>query len=220
METTFISVEEHKKELEKAVTAEREKLMAISMQTILSICHMIDARDSDTQEHSQRVAKYSCMIARKMGWPDARVKMLENMALLHDIGKVGVKDGILHKPSELTDDEFNTMKDHTIIGASILEELLFIPGVSIGAKCHHERYDGNGYPYGLKGDEIPVEARIIGIADAFDAMNSRRIYAEKSEKEYIIRELKNGRGTQFDPYILDVFLEVLENNIFNVKGSS
>ncbi len=214
METNQISIEQHKKEMEKAVKAEREKLMTISMQTILSICHMVDARDSYTQEHSKRVAHYSCLMAKKLGWTTKRTKNLENMALLHDIGKVGVKDGILHKPSSLTDDEFTTMKDHTIIGASILEELTFIPGVSIGAKCHHERYDGKGYPYGLKGDEIPIEARIIGIADAFDAMNSRRVYSEKSEKKYILQELKNGRGTQFDPQLLDVFLEILEDMEF------
>lgn len=210
METNQISLEEHKRQLDQAVKAEREKLVAISMQTILSICHMVDAKDSYTQEHSQRVATYSCLIAKKLGWTTKRIKSLENMALLHDIGKVGVKDGILNKPSSLTDDEFTTMKDHTIIGASILEELTFIPGVSIGAKCHHERYDGTGYPYGLKGDEIPVEARIIGVADAFDAMNSRRVYSEKSEKKYIIQELENGRGTQFDPVVLDAFLEVLK----------
>ncbi len=211
METNLISLEEHKKQLDQAVKAERDKLVAISMQTILSICHMIDAKDSYTQEHSQRVAKYSCLIAKKLGWTSKRIKSLENMALLHDIGKVGVKDGILNKPTSLTDDEFTTMKDHTVIGANILEELTFIPGVSIGAKCHHERYDGKGYPYGLKGDEIPIEARIIGIADAFDAMNSRRVYSEKSEKKYILQELQNGRGTQFDPAILDVFLEILKD---------
>lgn len=214
MNREMISMEDHKKELEKAVLAEREKFMAIAMQTILSICHMVDARDSYTQEHSRRVADYSCMIGNKLGWSSNRIKSLEIMALLHDIGKVGVKDGILHKVGSLTDDEFTTMKDHTVIGASILEELSFLPGVSIGAKSHHERYDGKGYPYGLKGDEIPVEARIICIADAFDAMNSRRVYSEKSEKKYILQELRNGRGTQFDPLILDAFLEILETMDF------
>ena len=212
MDPNYISIEEHKKALDKAVKAEREKLAAISMQTILSICQMVEARDNYTFKHSERVAKYSCLIAKKMGWSSRRIKNLENMALLHDLGKVCVEDGILHKPSHLTDDEYMAIKDHTIIGASILEELSFLPGVSIGAKCHHERYDGTGYPYGLKGDEIPIEARIICIADAFDAMNSRRVYSEKSDKNYILRELEAGRGTQFDPVILDSFLEVLEEH--------
>lgn len=195
--------------LERSIKTEREKVTNVSMQTILSISNAVDAKDKYTRQHSQRVADYSIMIASKLGgWSRERIQQLHQIALVHDIGKIGVPDSILHKPGKLTDEEYEQMKMHTVLGGEILKDLSLIPNVALGAKYHHERYDGKGYPKGLKGTEIPIEARIIGIADAFDAMNSNRVYRDKRSGPYIYNELVKGRGTQFDPDILDVFLPI------------
>ena len=203
--------------LEKAVNAEHDKLMAMTTQTILSISNAVDARDSYTKRHSSRVAEYSVILAKSLGWDARRLEQLYNIALLHDIGKIGVSDSILKKHTSLTDEEYEAIKQHAVIGGEILKDLTLLPNASIGAVSHHERYDGTGYPYGLKGAQIPLEARIIGIADAFDAMNSSRVYRSKMMPGYILKELQAGRGRQFDPELLDKFLpiaeQILESNV-------
>lgn len=203
--------------LEKAVNAEHDKLMAMTTQTILSISNAVDARDAYTKRHSSRVAEYSVMLAKSLGWDARRMEQLYNIALLHDIGKIGVSDSILKKHASLTDAEYEAIKQHAVIGGEILKDLTLLPNASIGAISHHERYDGTGYPYGLKGAQIPLEARIIGIADAFDAMNSSRVYRSKMAPGYILQELQAGRGRQFDPELLDKFLpiaeQILESNV-------
>ena len=203
--------------LEKAVNAEHDKLMAMTTQTILSISNAVDARDAYTKRHSSRVAEYSVMLAKSLGWDARRMEQLYNIALLHDIGKIGVSDSILKKHTALTDEEYEAIKQHAVIGGEILKDLTLLPNASIGAVSHHERYDGTGYPYGLKGAQIPLEARIIGIADAFDAMNSSRVYRSKMSPGYILQELQSGRGHQFDPELLDKFLpiaeKILESNV-------
>ena len=196
--------------LEKVVQAERKKVADISLQTILSISNAVDAKDKYTNQHSIRVATYSRAIARKLGWDEERIDNLNMIALLHDIGKIGIKDAILNKPDKLTDEEYEIMKQHTTIGAKILKELTILPNVSYGVKYHHERYDGKGYPNGLAGEAIPIEARIICIADAYDAMNSDRAYRTARDEAYIRQELVNGKGTQFDPELVDIFLSVLD----------
>lgn len=196
--------------LEKAVRAEHNKLMAMTTQTILSISNAVDTRDSYTKRHSSRVAEYSVLLAKAIGWDSARLEQLYNIALLHDIGKIGISDAILNKHAALNDEEYETIKKHTVIGSEILKDLTLLPNASIGAVSHHERFDGHGYPYGLKGGQIPIEARIIGIADAFDAMNSSRVYRTKMAPTTILQELRRGSGNQFDPELLEKFLPIAE----------
>lgn len=197
----------HKELLIASVTEERNRVSAISMQTILSISNAVDAKDSYTQEHSKRVSEYSVMIARKLGYDDKRIEEIRKIALLHDIGKIAVSDSILKKPARLTAEEYEVMKSHTTAGGQILKDLTIVENVSLGAMYHHEKYDGTGYPKGLSGEDIPIEARIIAVADAFDAMNSNRVYRKSLTKEKILAELENGKGKQFDPELIDLFMD-------------
>jgi len=198
--------------LENAIRKEREKVSSISMQTILSINNAVQAKDLYTGQHSQRVAHFACLTAEKLGWPQEKIRELNTIALLHDIGKIGVDENILNKPSKLSDDEYSQMKQHTVIGGNILKGLTLIPNVDLGAAHHHERYDGNGYPEKLKGENIPIEARIIGIADAFDAMSFSRVYRQKCDLDYVKNEIIKGKGSQFDPKITDAFIQVCDEN--------
>lgn len=198
--------------LEEAVRAEHEKVASVSMQTIIAINNAVQAKDLYTGQHSQRVAHFSCLIAKRLGWKKDDIEKLRIIALLHDIGKIGVDEDILNKPSRLTDDEYAQMKMHTTMGGAILKDLTLIPNIDLGATSHHERYDGRGYPEGLSGEDIPLEARIIGIADTFDAMNFSRVYRPKCDLDYVKSEMEKGRGTQFDPNLVDVFIEVCEEN--------
>lgn len=210
--------------LEEAVKAEHDKVTSISMQTILAINNAVQAKDTYTGQHSQRVSHFACLIAQKLGWAEDDINELRTIALLHDIGKIGVDEDILNKPSRLTDDEYVQMKQHTVMGGSILKDLTLIPNVDLGATFHHERYDGRGYPEGISGEDIPIEARIIGIADTFDAMNFSRIYRPRCDLDYVKGELQKGRGTQFDPELLDIFVQVCEENNwfrdFNIEDVS
>ena len=214
----FVSAKEYKSKevLEFSILEERNRVSTISLQTIMSISNAVDAKDKYTREHSQRVAEYSEMIAKSLNWSRARIKNLYEIALLHDIGKIGVKDSILNSPNKLSSEEFDLMKQHTVIGGDILKDLTILENVDLGAKYHHERYDGTGYPSGLAGKDIPIEARIITIADAFDAMNSDRVYRDKLSKEDILKELIDGKGKQFDPELLDLFLPYAKK-ILNYK---
>lgn len=171
----------------------------------------IDAKDSYTNGHSFRVAEYSREIARRLGWSEEETENVYYMALVHDIGKIGVPDSLLTKPSALTAEEYDLIKKHTTTGAKILEQFEGIPDVEMGAKYHHERYDGAGYCEGLKGEEIPLVARIIAVADAYDAMASSRVYRPSLPEEKIRQELENGKGTQFDPEIADIMLKMLDD---------
>jgi energy-coupling factor transport system substrate-specific component len=141
---------------------------------------------------------------------------------MHDIGKIGIPDSILNKPSRLTDEEYAEMKTHTTRGAEILKDFTLLDNVIDGAEYHHERYDGRGYPKGLKGEEIPLFARIIGVADAFDAMTANRVYRQKMDFDYVLGEMERGRGTQFDPRCVDILLKLIAdgridlNEIYNV----
>lgn len=196
--------------LQKAVRDEHNRVKDISIQTIMSISNAVDAKDKYTQAHSKRVSEYSRMIAKAMHLSNSRIEEIKEIALLHDIGKIAVSDAILNKPGRLTKDEFEIMKSHTTAGSDILRDLTILKNVDLGAKYHHERYDGTGYPNGLKGEEIPLEARIIGLADAFDAMNSNRVYRKRLAPSVIHKELLKGRGTQFDPDIVDAFMPIAD----------
>ena len=194
-----------------AVAEERSrKIELMSYQTIQTLANAIDAKDPYTKGHSTRVSQYAVALAEHLGWDTERVNELRYAALLHDIGKIGVPDSILNKPRRLTDVEYDIIKSHTSMGGEILRDKIIIGKAESVAWSHHERYDGKGYPRGLKGEEISEEARIVAIADAFDAMSSSRVYRKACDREYILREIRNGRGKQFDPYFADVFLELWE----------
>lgn len=181
----------------------------ITVESIQAIARTIDAKDEYTNGHSIRVGFYSKVIAENMGMKSDEVDNIYYIALLHDIGKIAIPDSILNKPGRLTDEEFAVMKSHTTRGASILKGISTIPQIIEGAKSHHERYDGSGYPEGLSGEDIPFVARIICCADCFDAMASKRVYKEPFSLDVILSEFERCSGTQFDPKISKVVVELI-----------
>ena len=202
---------------EKELLHVREQIR-MSNETILSIANAVDARDKRTGRHSLRVAVYSMLIAAELGFDGEELENIRQIGLLHDIGKIGVPDSILNKPAKLTEEEYKIMKSHVDIGGEILKDFTHIKNVADGAKYHHERYDGTGYNCGLKGEEIPLTARIIGLADAFDAMTSNRVYRTAMPMDRVIEELKNGKGSQFDPRLVDILLELINSGRIDVSG--
>ena len=208
----ILELDELTKNLERKVEQKTRQVEQLSFEIIATIASMIEAKDKYTKGHSIRVAEYSAMLAEALGWDEEKVKNLKYIALLHDIGKVGIPDRVLNKPGKLTDNEFNIIKSHTTIGGDILKDIETITYVDAGAKYHHERYEGGGYPSGIAGANIPTVARIISIADAYDAMNSKRVYRDVLPKEIIRRELINGKGTQFDPDFLDKFIKLFDED--------
>ena len=187
-------------------------------ETIIAIAKAVDAKDERTSQHSQRVSQYSVLIARELGFSEAECENLRRAALMHDIGKIGIPDAILNKPARLTDEEYAVMKSHVTRGAEILKDFTLIEHVVEGARYHHERFDGRGYPDGLKGEEIPLYGRIIGVADAFDAMTANRIYRKQMDFGYVLNEMKNGRGTQFDPQIVDIMLRLIDEGKIDLNA--
>ena len=190
-------------------------------ETVMAIANAVDAKDVRTHEHSVRVAEYSVLIAQEMNcfkWWE-RDRMLSNLrkaAQMHDIGKIAVPDSVLNKVGRLTDEEYAKMKSHVIRGAEILKDFTLVEHVEEGTRYHHERYDGKGYPDGLKGEEIPLFGRIIGVADAFDAMTSNRVYRNHMDTAYVMTEMLRGRGTQFDPDALDAFFRLLDKKVIDL----
>ncbi len=207
----ILELEDLRKHLEQLVEAKADEIQKIFIQSITTITYAVDAKDRYTKGHSVRVAQYCLAMAKKLAWSKQDCLNLYYTALMHDIGKIGIPDTILNKPVKLTDEEYRLIRNHTTMGANILRPITMVPQICDGAKYHHERYDGKGYPCGLKGDDIPYVARIIGIADAYDAITSNRIYEKAQVTDYAVNELKKGRGTQFDPYLTDVFLEIIQS---------
>lgn len=198
-----------------SIDNKQKQLERVTLQTITTIANIIDAKDEYTKGHSYRVAMYSSALAQELGYSKEQVANVKYIGLLHDIGKIGIPDSILNKPGKLTDNEYAIMRRHAEIGGNILEGNNMIDGMNAGAKYHHERYDGRGYPLGLKGDEIPEMARIIGIADAYDAMTSNRVYRKRLSDEKVISEIKRCSGTQFDPKIAEIFVGMIESGQLN-----
>ena len=198
----------HKKA--KNAKAREAELKGITIESIEAIARTIDAKDAYTNGHSIRVGRYSRIIAEAMGMEGDSLENLYYTALLHDIGKIGIPDAILNKPGRLTDEEFDIMKSHTTKGSKILKDISTIPNIVEGAKYHHEKYGGGGYPEGLKGEDIPLIARIICCADCFDAMATKRVYKEPYPKEKIVAEFERCKGIQFDPEIADVVIKLIE----------
>ncbi len=184
----------------------------IIKESIETFTGFIDAKDPYTNGHSKRVAYYTRRLAKEMGFEGEALDRIYYTALLHDCGKIGVPDNILGKPGKLTDEEFEIIKSHTVRGGEILHRFKSLEHVEDGARYHHERYDGKGYPEGKAGNDIPLIARIICVADSYDAMNTDRVYRKKLSREQIINEITKNKGLQFDPQIADIMLALLQSN--------
>lgn len=195
-------------EVEKK-TEENEKLF---IHVVRSLAEAIDAKDTYTNGHSGRVAEYSREIARRYGYSEKAQSSVYMMGILHDVGKIGVPDEVINKTGKLNDEEYEMIKKHPAMGARILEKIKEMPALATGARWHHERYGGGGYPDGLTGADIPEEARIIAVADAYDAMSSRRSYRDILPQETVRAEIEKGKGTQFDPQFADIMLTMIDED--------
>ncbi len=187
----------------------QEKDRQIIIQAINTLVNVVDAKDVYSIGHSKRVGEYSREIARRLKLGEDEVRNVYYAALLHDIGKISIPDSILNKPSALTNEEREIIKTHTAKGGEMLSDFTALPEIQAGAMYHHERYDGNGYPRGLKGEDIPLLGRIIAVADAYDAMSSERVYRERLTKEQVIEEIETNFGKQFDPKIAQIMLDMI-----------
>lgn len=200
----------------KSIKKRQREYQTITEQFLMAFAKMIDAKDKYTNGHSIRVALYSKELAKRMGLPEEEQERIYYVALMHDIGKIGIPDSILKKEGKLTDEEMAVIRTHPTIGGEILKDCTALKGIAEGARHHHERFDGNGYCMGLAGAKIPLIARIIGVADAYDAMSNARCYRKALDREVIISELEEGTGTQFDPEIVPLMLQMIEEGVVPV----
>lgn len=205
------------KEINEELKDTYDKLERAYMESIQTLRYTVEAKDTYTRGHSDRVSEFSVLIGKHLGLPETDLKTLQIGGLFHDIGKIGVPDSILLKEGKLTDDEYSEIKNHPTIGAHILSSATIFKDIIPIVKHHHEKYDGNGYPGKLKGEDIPYFARIAAVADTFDAMTSKRTYRDALPLEVVISEIERCKGTQFDPKIADVFLDILNNHYDEVK---
>ena len=189
-----------------------DSIKTLSVEVMEALAHTIDAKDKYTNGHSSRVAKYSRMIAERMGMDSEKCENIYYMGLLHDIGKIGVPNEIINKPARLTDSEYEVIKGHPGIGFSILKEIKSRSDLAFGALWHHERFDGKGYPELKNGEDIPIEARIIAIADSYDAMTSNRSYRNYLPQDKVRSEIEKGSGTQFDPEVAKCMLKIIDED--------
>ena len=195
-----------------------EKLEKAYLESVQTLRYTVEAKDSYTRGHSDRVSEYSVLLGKHLNLPEDTLNTLRRGGLFHDIGKIGVPDSILQKESRLTDDEYSEIKNHPSIGAHILSTATIFHDIIPIVKHHHEKYDGTGYPGRLQGEDIPYLARIAAVADSFDAMTSRRTYRDSLPMDVVISEFKRCKGTQFDPKLADVFLDILENHFDEIKA--
>ena len=208
----IIELKRLQKHLAEEVTRKTEAIERLSMHIVETLAEAIDAKDTYTHGHSKRVAGYAVEIARRFGYDAERCHDLYMMGLLHDVGKIGIPNAVINKPGRLTDEEFDLIRTHPPKGSKILSNIREMPSLATGARFHHERYDGGGYPDGLKGEEIPEEARIIAVADAYDAMTSTRSYRGVMEQARVYGEIEDGRGKQFDPVFADIMLDMIRED--------
>lgn len=206
------SLQEEVEKRTAELSESRRKVTNLSLQVVTTLASTIDAKDKYTNGHSLRVAEYSRELGRRLGKDPRELEEIYFIAMLHDIGKIGIPDAIINKTSKLDDDEYNIIKTHPGIGAEILKNISEMPNMEIGAHWHHERFDGRGYPDGLKGMEIPEIARIIAVADAYDAMTSRRSYRSALPQEVVRSEIEKGKGFQFDPQIAEKMLDMIDED--------
>ena len=197
-----------------AIIDKQKRDKALLEEFIEAFASVIDLKDSYTQGHSFRVAKYTEMLARELGCDDETVERYHNIALLHDVGKIGIPDSVLNKPGPLTEEEFAVIRSHAARGYKVLKNISLMPEIAVGAGSHHERPDGKGYPQGLKGDEIPRVAQIIAVADCFDAMYSDRPYRKRMNFERAVSIIKEVSGTQLTPDVVEAFLRLVDKGEF------
>ena len=205
------------KKINSKLTDTYDLLEKAYLESIQTLRYTVEAKDPYTRGHSDRVSEYSVLIGKKVGLSDNDIKTLQIGGLFHDIGKIGVPDTILQKEAKLTDNEYSQIKQHPNIGVHILSNAKIFQDILPIVEHHHEKYDGTGYPSKLKGEEIPYLARIAAVADSFDAMTSRRTYRDALPLETVISEFERCKGTQFDPKLTDVFLDILKNHYDNIK---
>ena len=187
-----------------------EYIRQLNFNTIKALALAVDAKDPYTRGHAERVTQYAEAIGRKMGLEEERLNSMRYASLLHDIGKIGISEHILEKKKKLSADEWQVIKNHAEIGESIIEPIDFLETSCMIVRHHHESFNGEGYPDGLKGDAIPLESRILAVADTFDALTTDRPYRKRRSASEAVRILQDGSGVQFDPKVLEVFIEVLE----------
>ena len=218
LEETTAELLRLKENLEDEVERKTRQNESLSFHVVQTLAEAIDAKDSYTNGHSGRVAVYSREIARRAGYDWNACNEIYMMGLLHDVGKIGVPDAVINKPGKLTDEEYEQIKNHPVMGARILKAIREMPNLVTGARWHHEKYDGSGYPDGLKGEDIPEEARIIGVADAYDAMTSNRSYRRFMPQSAVREQIAKGKGTQFDPRFADIMLQMMdEDREYNMR---
>lgn len=205
------------KRINEELEMTNEKLEQAYLDSIETLRYTVEAKDPYTRGHSDRVSEFSVLIGQKLGLPEDQIKLLRIGGLFHDIGKIGIPDSILQKQAKLTDEEYSEIKNHPSIGVHILGSAKLFKDILPIVKHHHERYDGRGYPAGLKGEDIPYLARIAAVADTFDAMTSKRSYRDALDLQIVKDEIKKCEGTQFDPQIAEVFLDILNNEYESVK---
>ncbi len=208
----FFQSQIYQKEIIQKQKAQIEMTQRFSIQMVSALAGTVDAKDSYTQGHSRRVATYSKEIAVRLGEDEEFCNRIYYIGMLHDIGKIGIPDSILRKDGRLTKDEYDLMKTHPQIGEEVLKNVSEMPTLYYGARWHHERYDGKGYPDGLKGKEIPLEARIVAVADVYDAMTSTRCYRGSLTQEEARQEMIRSKGTQLDPVITDVMISMIDDD--------
>jgi HD-GYP domain-containing protein (c-di-GMP phosphodiesterase class II) len=187
----------------------RQLLEQSYFDTVKALIMSLEARDEYTKGHSDRVTEYSVGIARHLQLEEGVLKTIKDAAILHDIGKIGVRDDVLLKPGRLTPEEFSEIKKHPVISGTIVKSISSLQEVGTIASQHHERYDGKGYPDGLKDEEIHIGARIMAVADTYDAMTSNRSYRKAIDPDYAVKEIRNESGAQFDPQCVEAFLQYL-----------
>ena len=200
------------KNLADVVTRKTKENENLSLHVVQTLAEAIDAKDKYTNGHSSRVAVYSREIARRYGYTVKQQEDIYMMGLLHDVGKIGIPDSVINKPGKLTAEEYALIKEHPVMGYRILEKIREMPKLAVGARWHHERYDGSGYPDGLAGTGILEEARIIAVADAYDAMTSHRSYRDALSQDAVRREIEMGSGSQFDPGFAKIMLQMIEED--------
>jgi HD-GYP domain-containing protein (c-di-GMP phosphodiesterase class II) len=207
------SIEQAVEQLKKA--AHENHLLFINSVRMLAAA--IDAKDPYTRGHSERVARYSIAIGKNLSLPERDMRNLRISALLHDVGKIGIDDRILRKPGALSDDEFEVMKQHPAKGAAIMSGVAQLIDIIPGMKYHHEKWSGGGYPDGLEGEQIPMQARIVAIADTFDAMTTNRPYQKAMELNYVVEKIKSFGGTRFDPRVVDAFVNAVKRGDIQIE---
>ncbi len=210
--STCVAMEEILRESYENLRLQRLQEAQLFQQTVEALHDTVDAKDSYTGEHSRRVAEYARMLASRMGKREKEQEEIYRAALLHDVGKIRVPESVILKPDKLTEEEYALIKMHPVTGYHILQKISYDKLLAVGAGYHHERYDGKGYPHGLRGEHIPEMGRIIGVADAYDAMTSNRSYRNILPQDTVRREIAKGRGKQFDPAVADMMLQMIDED--------